>query len=265
MPTPFPGMDPYLEQSWLWPGVHLHLITSIADALAPLVRPRYFVSVAERVYTETAGLTFISEPDVGILDTRMAREPVSAYATAPVGGSITVDLPMPTEIREAYLEIVVPTTGEVVTALEILSPTNKRAGEGRRIYLEKRLRTLGSLTHLIEIDLLRADQPMPMRAHGVRPSPVSELEGYRILISRAQRRPSADLFFFTVRQPIPTFALPLRSGDMEPVVDLNDILHALYDRAGYDLRIDYRADPQPPLDPEDAQWADALLKQAGLR
>ncbi len=265
MTTPFPGMDPYLEHHALWPGVHLRLITAIADFLVPLLRPRYFVSVQERVYTETTGLMVFSEPDVGILDVRRAREAAGVYAVPGAPASLTVDLPMPEEVREAYLEIVVPQTGDVITAIEILSPKNKHAGEGRRTYLEKRLRVLGSLTHLVEIDLLRGEEPMPMRIRNGESSNVNHREGYRILVSRAPQRPTADLLFFSVRQAIPPFRLPLQRGDDEPVVDLNAILHALYDRAGYDLRIDYRVEPIPPLSVEQAQWADSLLREAGLR
>ena len=93
-----------------------------------------------------------------------------------------------------------------------------------------------------------------------------EREGhYRILISRSGQRPMADLLTFGVRQPIPSFRLPLQRGDEEPVVDVGQLLHELYDRAGYDLRVDYQAEPDPPLEGDDVTWADALLRQAGLR
>ena len=89
---------------------------------------------------------------------------------------------------------------------------------------------------------------------------------YRILVSRARQRPSGDLYAFSVRQCIPDFPLPLRPDDTEPFVELNRILHDLYERAGYDLRINYRDDATPPLEEEDdAVWADALLREAGLR
>ena len=99
---------------------------------------------------------------------------------------------------------------------------------------------------------------MPMRGyHGPSDS--------RLLVSRAERRPHADLLPFSIRQPIPAFRLPLAPGDDEPEVDLNRLLHDLYDRAGYDLRIDYCAEADPPLMGGDAAWADALMRAAGLR
>ena len=88
---------------------------------------------------------------------------------------------------------------------------------------------------------------------------------YRILVSRANQRPLANLYAFNVQDPIPVFPLPLQPGDKEPLIDLGTLLQQLYDRAGYDLRIDYRQDPVPPLDKDDAAWADSLLRQAGLR
>lgn len=84
-------------------------------------------------------------------------------------------------------------------------------------------------------------------------------------MSRGSRRPRAELRPFGVRRPIPAFDLPLLRGDTEPRLDIDAILHALYDRAGYDLRLNYRAAPDPPLADADAAWADELLRGAGLR
>jgi hypothetical protein len=172
---------------------------------------------------------------------------------------VTVELPMPDTVRETYLEVRVSGDGEaLITSLEILSPGNKLPGRGRLVYERKRHMVLDSRTHLVELDLLRGGQPMAMSGNG---------HGwhYRILISREECRPKADLYPFTVRQPIPDFPLPLKPGDAELTVPLNAILHELYDRAGYDLRIDYRREAEPPLEGDDVAWADALLREARLR
>lgn len=258
MPTPFPGMDPYLERLDLWPDVHNRLVVLLADDLAPRLRPRYYVSIEERTYSVSTGeLVFAGRGDVAVVgpsSTESRRVEISV--TGPE--VVQVELPVPDEIRETYLEVRSVATDRVITVLEILSPTNKRVGEGREMYLRKRLQVAGTLTHLVEIDLLRSGEPMPMRG--------TYLPGdYRLLISRGERRPQADLFSFSVRQPIPEFSLPLQPGDEEPQVNLNRLLHDLYDRAGYDLRIDYRDEPHPPLEGEDRQWADELLHQANLR
>jgi hypothetical protein len=258
MPIPFPGMDPYLEHPDLWPDVHNSLISALRDHLVPRLRPRYYVSVEQRTYRAgLTGLTFIGRPDATVV-----AESRPAYRAAPVAATpprvVTVELPVPDTVRETYLEVRGVASGQVVTVLEILSPTNKLPGEGRNHYERKRMAVLDSLTHLVEIDLLRAGPAMPMfgddrGAH------------YRILISREWQRPRADLLPFTVRQPIPDFPLPLQRGEEEPLVPLNALLHELYDRAGYDLRINYRLEPEPPLGEEDAAWADALLREQGLR
>jgi hypothetical protein len=252
-------MDPYLERPRIWPGVHNSLIVHVAEDLAPRLRPRYYVAVEERTYLAApTEPVFAGQPDVA------AVQPVAApagtrVATLPAAtAAITVEVPLPDVIHETYLEVRAVGNDRVITVLEILSPTNKRSGEGRRLYLEKRQRVLGSLTNLVEIDLLRAGRRMLV--YGTIPP-----SDYRLLISRRSRRPAADLIPFSVRQPIPTFELPLLPGDTEPTVDLNRLLHELYDRAGYDLRIDYRKEPLPPLRGDDAEWADALLRQAGLR
>jgi hypothetical protein len=152
-------------------------------------------------------------------------------------------------VRETYLEVrSVPAGGEVVTVVELLSPGNKRPGTGRRLYLEKREEILITRTSLVEIDLLRSGDRMPTRG----PEMTAD---YRILVSRSYRRPKADLIAFGVRDEIPKFPLPLRRDEEEPLVDLGRVLHALYDRASYDLRIDYGRESVPPLSAEDAKWA----------
>ncbi|MFN8470697.1 MAG: DUF4058 family protein [Anaerolineae bacterium] len=253
MPTPFPGMDPYLERPSLWPNVHSSLIIAIRDELAPLLRPHYYVAVEERtVGVGPDDLLFALRPDVAVV-----RSPSSESGTATSGEPghiVRVAVPMPEQVRETYLEIRETRGDQVITVLEILSPTNKLPGEGRRQYEQKRLTLLGTRTHVVEIDLLRSGQPMPILGY-------SGASDYRILVSRAEKRPLADLLPFSVREPIPTFYVPLRAGADEPQLDLNRLLHALYDRAGYDLRVDYAAPPDPALSDADATWAAAIVQE----
>jgi Protein of unknown function (DUF4058) len=89
--------------------------------------------------------------------------------------------------------------------------------------------------------------------------PTSVERGYRILVSRGQSRPRARLYVFGLRQPIPEVPVPLLPGEAEPALALNSVLHDLYDRARFDLRIDYAMAPQPPLTDEDAAWAREVL------
>jgi hypothetical protein len=248
MATPFPGMDPYLEHPDLWRDVHHRLIVALADDLAPRLRPRYRVKVEVRVYAAMPDkLGFIGVPDAGIIQ---VNEPALAYRTPT--RPRTVELLVPDVVEEGYLEIQEVVSGEVITVIEILSPANKRSGEGRRFYETKRGLVLASATHLVEIDLLRAYQPMPASSNG-------SSTHYRILVSHSHHRPKADLYAFDVQEPIPTFPMPLRPAEEEPTIDLNQLLHDLYDRAGYDLSIDYHCQPVPPFEEEDAAWVEALL------
>ncbi|MDY6806712.1 MAG: DUF4058 family protein [Cyanobacteriota bacterium] len=263
MPSPFPGMDPYLEHPELWPGVHLFLISFLAQSLSPQLRPVYSVSVEVRMYETTDEQSLlVGIPDVSVLSKRgQVSTPTSTSQVAvatPTTTPRTVRLPMPITVRQGYLEIKEAATKEVVTTIEILSPVNKRSGKGRDAYLAKREEILGSLTNFVEIDLLRFGEPMPILNKGLD-------SHYRILVSRGKDRPKADLYAFNLQNPIAPFPLPLRPGDTEPIIDLRSLLTNIYDVCGYDLKIDYTTKAIPPLSKKDAPWADALLRQQGLR
>jgi hypothetical protein len=260
MLSPFPGMNPYLERPELWAEVHNRLIVAIADVLGPQLRPKYRVGLEKRVYQaiEPESL-LVGIPDVLVGTSQATTQAASSVAVAPpLVQPVTVMLPMPEEVREGYLEVREVGTGEVVTVIELLSPKNKRSGEGRRTYESKRQQVLSSSTHLVEIDLLRGGEPMPILGPQIE-SP------YRILVSRSNRRPQAALYPFDLRQPIPTFPLPLQPEDAEPLIELQLILQGVYDRAGFDLAIDYAQEPVPPLTEADAAWAAELLQQQELR
>lgn len=167
-------------------------------------------------------------------------------------------IPVPRTMREGYLEIKDVATKEVVTVIELLSPANKRSGKGRQMYEEKREQVFGSRTHLIEIDLLRGGQPLPMIGNNLE-------SHYRILVSRGNRRPQADLYAFNLQNIMPVFPLPLRLDDVEPMIDLQSLLNGIYDIAAYDLKIDYSKEVVPLLSEADAIWADAWLREQGLR
>ncbi|MFV9504652.1 MAG: DUF4058 family protein [Oscillochloridaceae bacterium umkhey_bin13] len=259
MPTPFPGMDPYLEHPALWPDVHNSLIVALRDALAPQVRPRYYVAVEERIHmVEPGDLVFGGRADVAVGALAAPPNDLNDAAMIESDGGVLIELAMPVQIRETYLEVRLVGSHEVVTVLEVLSPTNKRPGEGREQYLRKRNVILASMTHLVELDLLRAGEPMPFQRQ-------RQMSDYRILISRAAQRPKAWLIPFGLKQVMPSFTIPLYPGDPEPSVDLNQLLHDLHMRSSYDLRVDYRYDAEPPLHGATAAWADALLREAGLR
>jgi Protein of unknown function (DUF4058) len=252
MPTPFPGMDPYLERRDRWPAVHTRLIVAIADALGPQVRPRYRVDIEVRTYI--AFVTF--ESLAGIPDVLVMSSPHEAGRSMAPGPALgiapqVVEVPMPEELHERFLVVREVATQDVVSVIEVLSLANKLTHEGRAAYEDKRKIVLGSKTSLVEIDLLRAGQPLPPFQAGQ--------SDYRILISPAATRPRAMAYTLSVRDPLPTLPIPLQPGDPEPPLPLNQLLHDLYDRASYDLAIDYSQPPVPPLHDDDAAWARQLL------
>jgi hypothetical protein len=237
--------------------VHNGLIATLQLVLAPQLRPRYYIALEERVYvTEPDQRAFIGRPDLAVVGHPEAGATFQPMASASSG--LTVRVPLPDEVRETYLEVRETGTDYVITVLEILSPTHTRLGRGRQIYEGKRLDVLATRTHLVEIDLIRAGEPMPILDNG-------STSHYRILVSRGDRRPHATLYAFGVRQMIPPFPLPLKPEDQEPLVDIGGLLHDLYDRASYDLRLDYQGEPVPSLSAEDALWADQLLRRQGRR
>jgi hypothetical protein len=135
MPTPFPGMDPYLEQPGIWQQVHTRLIVAIADALVPKVSPKYRVDIELRVYSQ-AEFSQSKDDLVGIPDAviteKQVREVAPAYATG--AAIVTAELPEVYEVRERFLEIRTVKGGDTIAVIEVLSPTNKRPGRGREEY-----------------------------------------------------------------------------------------------------------------------------------
>jgi hypothetical protein len=251
MPSPFPGMDPYLEHPARWRDVHNSLIVAIRDALSPLVAPRYAVTIEARTYTlTTEDLALIGLPDVGVVQ-RAVREGHAGYDG---GGPAVLDVTVPIaeEVEEIFLEIRDTSTHHVVTVIEVLSPTNKLARGGRTLYERKRAKIVGTRTNLVEVDLLRVGAPMPVL--GPRPP-----DDYRILVSRGSHRPRARLYVWTLRQPIPAVPVPLQPHDPEPTLDVGGLLKALYDRARYDMVTDYGRPAVPPLGNADDAWARTLI------
>jgi hypothetical protein len=250
MPSPFPGMNPYLEAAH-WAGVHHWLITELAIALYSQLSPDYYAAVEVRIYEMTdfeAGL--LSTPDPG-----PQPAPIHPAQSSAVTAPIAVLLPTLQTFREGYLEVRKVVTHQVITVIELLSPPNKQPGKGRSQYAQKRQDILASQTHLVEIDLLRKGKSMAF-------SSAATPTHYRILVSQSQRRPRADLYGFNLQEMIPTFPLPLTGEDAEPMINLKTYLDNLYDLGRYELQIDYvQEPPQPKLADADRQWCNSILQQ----
>ena len=235
MPSPFPGMNPYLERPDVWNDFHDSFIPALRAALAPQLRPHYYARIEENLY--------IHEP------TAKERFPI---VRSRIAMPVVVE-----EERLPYLEIRDRLNNEAVTVVELLSPSNK-ASSGRDQYLAKVRRILASRTNFVEIDLLRGHEKMPWDR-----LPACD---YYALVSRyadrQNRDPRADFWPLGVRDPLPTIPVPLRPEEAEPTIDLQAMLHRVYDTGGFSMFL-YAADPEPRLSAADAAWAAQLLRPPG--
>jgi hypothetical protein len=217
----FPGMDPYLEDPRIWSGVHSRMVVYLADHLQPQLRPRYIAAVEEQVYIEV--------PDH--------------------------------EVRESYVTILDRRSDQnVVTVIELVSPSNKSAGPGRVSYLTKQREVLASQTHLVEIDLLRAGQHVLAVPECVARSQDC---AYLACVNRAVGlRDVYDLYPRGLRDRLPRIRIPLADGDPDVVLDLQAVVAQAYDAGSYQDRLDYNSPAQPPLSPADQAWTAELVAAA---
>jgi hypothetical protein len=243
----------------LWPDVHNSLISAIRDQLQALIVPRYRVVITPYVAFESIEIApvRIAVPDVAVIE----REPL-AHASPGVTAidAAPLTLPAAMEVPTEYARIEIRTVRDhsLVTAIELLSPVNKRPGaESADAYEKKRQELFRSTAHLLRIDLLRAGR-RPQVAGTLPPAP------YFIFLSRVQRRPHIDIWPLALDQTIKPIGVPLRYPDPDVPLDLGRALHDIYRRARYDLEIDY-GQPPPDLSPDESAWLDAHLRQRGLR
>lgn len=258
MPSPFPGMDPYLEEPTLWPDVHQCLITYIRDALQPNIRPGYHARMGERLYVVEVPHTIY--PDVTIVK-RPVPEPAGAaqeLALAEAEAPYVLTIP-PVQYREPFVEIVHTAGGEVVTVIEVLSPANKTAGEGHRLYRRKQGEVLRSQAHLVEIDLL--SQGLPTLA--LPETSLSALPPWRYLVSvsRAPDRERFEVYAIPLAKPLPRFRVPLKQPDPDVVLDLQAVFSRCYDNGGYADFLDYSQAPSVSLSSEEQAWLETVLKE----
>jgi hypothetical protein len=251
MPSPFPGMNPYLEQEDAWHDFHERFIPFVATVLGSQLRPRYIVKIDEHIYVHelpAASRRSAGRADVSLVrgSRKSASKPVSATNVGLLDAPARVRLPAIDHERLSFIEIRDRRDRELVTVIELLSPANKAPGPDREQYLAKRMELLNGPVHLVEIDLLRGGPPMP--AEG-RPKCA-----YSVLVSRVERRLDADLWPIALRDRLPEIPVPVRSPDADARLDLQEVLDRIYDDAGYSDYI-YEGTPRPKLAGKDAVWA----------
>lgn len=252
MPSPFPGMDPYIEQPEVWRDFHNNLAMEIQARLNEKIGPRYYAAIEPRIAYEVIGVAtkYGGQPDVGVL--RLREAPTVPISPTPVKSRVPLEFPV------RLLSTRIRTVGEhiVVTSIEILSSVNKRRGhEAFRDYRRKRRALLRSETHLIEIDLLRGGERPPL-AEPVPSAP------YYVTLSRVEDRPTVQVWPIRLKDKLPVLPVPLLQPDPDVSLDLNAAVAAIYERAAYAVRIDYRQPLLPPeLSSEEQTWIETLLKE----
>lgn len=252
MPSPFPGMDPYLEDPNLWPDFHLTFLVALRAALNDVL-PSPFVARADRHVWVDAPETdprLLGRPDLYVADP--LNTPPGSAAVTTLAAPVAAALPYPARKGQPFVKIVDTRNHRVITAVELLSPANKTPGRDRDAYLNKRADYLASQVNLVEMDLLRSGARAPV-VGSVPPA------DYYIVVCRYFDFPRAGVWPLTVREPLPAVPIPLNPDVEPPVVPLRPSLDRAYDEAGYEQEIDYTQPPAPPLNPADAAWASQLF------
>jgi hypothetical protein len=253
MPSPFPGMNPFIEQEAFWNDFHLEFLPAIRARLVAQVRPKYIVILDEHWYVQEVPAEprkFVSQSDVSLAAAKKSRRKEGSASVAILDAPTQVHLPGQAVRRVPFLEIRDRLGRDLITVVEVLSPSNKRTGADREQFVAKREELLQSTAHFVEIDLLRGGRPMPLEN---RP----ECD-YSVLVSRAEARPWAGFWPIGLRQRLPIIPIPLRPGDRDARIDLQEILDHVYDSAGYADFI-YATRPEPRLSPKDAAWSRAFV------
>lgn len=236
MPSPFPGMDPYLEDPANWQDFHARFINYWCEAIASALPRHYAARIGERVYLVEGGRP----------GPRSVPAPVGTTAT--MVAPVTLPLPALEEPRETFIEILYRPDHSLVTALELLSPAKKEQ-PGRALYLSKRNSLIVRDVNIVELDLLIGGKRLPLRESVELP------EGdYHAFVSRADRRPDCDVYSWKLHDRLPVFPIPLRAPDPDVAFDLAAVFALVYERAGYADGIDYARPPSVSLSDERLKW-----------
>ncbi len=254
MPSPFPGMDPYLEDSFLWPDFHFGMNAALREYLNRHLPPD-FVAVADRYI-------WIHEPDAAErmqrvkADVHLAERLVKRGETANTAlkaAPIQTILPAVVHEGNRFIRIMDRHHRKVITVIELLSPANKSPGPDREAYLLKRNEFVAAKANVIEIDLLRDGERMPLG------EPTPTIQDYYVMVMRSIEFPTLGIWPFSVRDPLPEIPVPLRAGDAELMLPLKECFDHAFEAGRCLSEIDYTEPPVPPLLPDDADWSRSVL------
>lgn len=259
--NPFPGMNPYLER--FWPDVHTVLIGYIRDAISGDLPPDLKARVEERVSIDDEQQERQYIPDVSIEEAwRGGRLPPTWAPSPDAGGGIAAAKPqliVLDESKERWVEVR-DRAGNLVTAIELISPSNKRP-PGVREYRARQTDFIEAGISLVEIDLIRAGRPV----FRVPPDSIRGRDdcGYAVSVSRACLPRQHEVYACPLRQRLPAIRIPLRPDDRDVVLDLQPLIDKAYANGRYWME-DYSERLAPPLSADDRAWADERLREANL-
>ena len=264
MRSPFPGVDPYLEQ--FWGDVHHTMINRSRAAIQRQLPADLVARVDERVFVEpSVGLPPIIIPDVRVVERGWREEPVLRASNGiAVAEPLVIQIDQDEPVRQGFIEIIDLKSGrQVVTVIEIISPSSKLTGPGRDIYIKKQGELRQAGVSLVEIDLNRTgsrvlSEPFKLIPDGHRTP-------YAACVRRGWKRSAFEYYRLPLRERLPAIAIPLRQTDRDVPLDLQSVLEECCEEGRYVDDIDYYEEPEPALNPEDTKWADALLRVQGLR
>ena len=255
MKSPFPGMNPWLE-GYLLPDVLKGLAGTIVELIAPKIAPNYVARIDVYTVDDTAPESEIGimYPDVEILQRHnIVTEPSIAYGedvlTQP---SVIISTPLSVPVRIPVVEIRDTANNKLITAIEILSPVNKRE-PGLKVYQKKRLNLHRSGVNLLEIDLLR-------RGSRSFTHPSIPESHYQVSLLRADSS-RTEFWAINIQDNLPKVPIPLRKTDIDVILDLGKALDILFERRFYYLSTDYTIKPPPPVfQKEDMDFIENIIK-----
>lgn len=257
MRSPFPGVDPYLEDQSYWPDFHTRFLNYWCEALAERLPDHYEARLDEwlSLVNLDDNEARLIRPDIAV--ERQSQGPFSGTATAAVSGAlilepVSIPLAMFDEEKHGYIQILHRPDKSLVAILELLSPANKSA-DGFPIYCDRRSKLLWRNIHVVELDLLLSGTRPPMR----RPLPTGN---YYAFVSRAERRPKCDVYSWMIRDRLPVIPIPLKQPDPDVTIDLASIFQIAFERGRYARSIDYVRPLGLPFDADTKTWAMELTR-----